>query len=288
MQKIFIFLFLFLSANIVYAEIEYPTGVSEPLDIRLKKLQWNRYVTQNFVILSIDNSQGLWLKDNIEKIKTWCLSRWGFVDSDYTKECRIFCVPDKKLLEDLFHTKSPKIEIRKNLNILWLVLDDNPYRSINEYLTEICIKEYELSSNTNLGLWFKKGASQLARSTNEIKISLLLVLKKIKNKEILYFTDELFTLKETEYQTLNQKDKNLFDEQAMILCLFLRKEFGEAKLQGFLRISSNNDIQDVLKMVYNFNGFSQFDKQYIRFMNDLVNDVRIGKTPNSYLEIKQR
>ena len=78
----------------------------------------------------------------------------------------------------------------------------------------------------------------------------------------------------------------MFDQQSMILCLMLRKEFGESKLQGFLRISSNNNPQDVLKLVYGFDGYEHFDKQYYLFMKELSEDIVENKTPNSYLEIK--
>src|SRR4051812_26115945 len=92
-------------SNTVYAQIEHPYGVLTPTDADLKNLAWNRYTTENFAILSIDDEQGRWLAHNIEHIKKWCLTRWGFPENSrhlFTKECRVFCVPDKILMKKLF------------------------------------------------------------------------------------------------------------------------------------------------------------------------------------------
>ena len=46
-------------------EVE-PSIVEAPLeDPELKDLEWNRYVTKNFTILSIDNERGTLLAENI-------------------------------------------------------------------------------------------------------------------------------------------------------------------------------------------------------------------------------
>ena len=70
------------------------------------------------------------------------------------------------------------------------------------------------------------------------------------------------------------------------LCLMLRKEFGEVKLQGFLRLQSKNKPETVLGMIYGFKSYSQFDRQYVRYMKDLCADLADDHTPDSYLEIK--
>ena len=85
-------LLLLSSSNIAYSQIEYPQGQPTAADADLEGLRWNRYTTDNFVILSIDNNQGRWLYQNVEKIKQLSLTRWGFpqTSEEFTQECRIF------------------------------------------------------------------------------------------------------------------------------------------------------------------------------------------------------
>ena len=66
----------------------------------------------------------------------------------------------------------------------------------------------------------------------------------------------------------------------------LRKEFGEVKLQGFLRLQNKNRPESLLDMIYGFKSFAQFDRQYVRYMKELCADVSDNLTPDSYLEIK--
>lgn len=281
------------SGNIAQAQIEYPHGVSAPADNDLKDLVWNRYTTENFVILSIDNAQGKWLSQNIETIKKWCLSRWGFPENSrgkFTKECRVFCVPDKTLLKKLFSLEQSKVEARKkdgqlDMTVMWLVLDDKPNKTIPTFLTQVCLAEFESSNNVSLGFWFKRGASLLNGTVPDVRQHIVNLSEKVRKDTPMFTSEKMFTLTEEEYLKETDDTRRVFDQEAVALCIMLRKEFGEAKLQGFLRMSSKNDPQDVLRVVYGFSGYSHFDKQYVRFMRDLTTDVVSGKTPDSYLEI---
>lgn len=281
------------SGNIAQAQIEYPHGVSAPADNDLKDLVWNRYTTENFVILSIDNAQGKWLSQNIETIKKWCLSRWGFPENSrgkFTKECRVFCVPDKTLLKKLFSLEQSKVEARKkdgqlDMTVMWLVLDDKPNKTIPTFLTQVCLAEFESSNNVSLGFWFKRGASLLNGTVPDVRQHIVNLSEKVRKDMPMFTSEKMFTLTEEEYLKETDDTRRVFDQEAVALCIMLRKEFGEAKLQGFLRMSSKNDPQDVLRVVYGFSGYSHFDKQYVRFMRDLTTDVVSGKTPDSYLEI---
>jgi cellobiose phosphorylase len=108
----------------------------------------------------------------------------------------------------------------------------------------------------------------------------------LKKDQPIFVSEKMFTMTEEDYNKESVANKLVFDQQAVALCVMLRKEFGEAKLQGFLRIGSKNNSQDVLRVVYGFSGYGHFDKQYIRFMRDLTSDVLNNKTPDSYLEIR--
>lgn len=292
-KPILLGLILIFSNNIVQAQIEYPHGVSAPVDDDLKDLVWNRYTTENFVILSIDNVQGKWMSQNVETIKKWCLSRWGFPENSrgrFTKECRVFCVPNKTLLKKLFSLNQSKMEARKkngqlDMTVMWLVLDDKPNKTIPIFLTQVCFAEFEFLNNIQMGFWFKRGSSLLNGSISDVRQCIVNLYDKIKKDIPIFTSEKMFTLTEEEYLKETHEIKQVFDQEAVVLCIMLRKEFGEAKLQGFLRISSKNDPQDVLRVVYGFSGYNYFDKQYIRFMRDLTTDIINEKTPDSYLKI---
>lgn len=271
-------------------ELVYPYGAVPPTDPELKNLQWNRYTTENFTILSIDDGQGKWLHQNMEQIRKWCLSRWGFPDFKFTKECRVFCVPNKQLMKKLFNLQESRFEIRRKngqieITAMWLVLDDKPAKVIPTPLTQICLAEFEARYGTSVGFWAKRGMSMLNGTVPEIRGHIQQLSGMVLKDQPMFVSQKMFTMTEEEYFKEKAENQRIYDQQAVALCLMLRKEFGEAKLQGFLRISSKNNAEDVMRVVYGFQSFAHFDKSYFRYMRDLANDVNAGKTPDSYLEI---
>lgn len=287
MQKILIIAIILFFSSVAQAQIRTSTS-----EIDVKSLKWNRYTKDNFVILSIDNSQGEWLNKNIETIKKWCLIRWGFTENSDKpkKECRVFCVPNKNLLKKMFGLEQSKVEIRRksdqiDMTVMWLVLDDEPLGNIPSYLTQICLAEFEEKNNVVIGWWFKRGSSLLNGSVSDVRQQVASLSEVVKKDQPIFASDKMFTLTEDEYLKETGEYKKIFDKQAIVLCMMLRKEFGEAKLQGFLRLSNKNDFQNVLHVVYGFSGFNHFDKQYIRYTRDLTGGVIGGKTPDSYFEI---
>jgi hypothetical protein len=252
-----------------------------------KDLSWNRYTTDNFTILSLKNEQGKWLSENLEKIKKLSLTRWGFEDLNFSKECRIFCVPSKELLKELFNADESKFEIIKKddeiqMTTIWIVLDDpNPLKILPNYISKACFAELELQKKIKLPQWFKLGASKLNCSVTEIEKDLKFCFS-IDAKDRLS-SEKIFTTNEFK----SKGEIILFEKQSSLMCLFLRKEFGEAKLQGFLRLSSKNKVEDVFKMIYGFDSFSDFDLSYGRFNKDLKIALNKKLVPNYYLTISK-
>jgi hypothetical protein len=261
-----------------------PPPIEDPL---IKNLVWNRYITTNFTILSIDNDQGYWMKNNLEDIKIWCLTRWGFSDIKFSKECRIFCVPDKNLLKKLFNLDSSKIEIRKKndeieITAMWLVLDDKPSKVLPIYLTEIILAEFESSNLVKLPLWSKKGMSSLNGMIDDIKLD----LSNLSNVKI-YDIQTILNMNEQQFVKLGQDKQKLFINQSVALCLLLRKEFGELKLHSFLKTSFQSGSNESVKKVLGFKDYSDFEKTYVRYINGLSKDITNKVTPDSYLQIKK-
>jgi hypothetical protein len=286
-QKFIICLVFFLTIQTdLYApDIVYPFNTAAPQKSEIKNLEWNRYTTKNFVILSINNSHGKWVSENIENIKSWCLTRWGFEDLDFSRECRIFFVPNKDLMQKLFNLDRSKIEFRKDLSVMWVLLDDKPERTVAPFISQVCLKEFEYKNSVKLSVWFKRGSSYLNGTLSDIRQNVLSLSDMLKNEETVFSSQKLFSMSEDDLSKEGYQNRQIFDRQSLALCLMLRKEFGEAKLQGFLRMANKNEPKSVLKFIYDFDSFDGFDKQYVRFMKDLTSDILNNKTPNSYLEI---
>ena len=288
---LFVLLAMISSSQIVAQEIISPVGVPAITDPVLKDLAWNRYATKSFVIMSIDDAQGKWMSDNLEVIKIWCLERWGFPDFQFTKECRVFCVPNKALLKKLFNLDESKAEIRRTngkieISAMWLVLDDKPTRVIPAQLTKICFAEFEQKHNVNIPFFAKNGMSLLNGIIPDIRGHIVSLGNTVQKDQPIFVSEKMFAMTEDEYVKQTPENKKIFDQQSVALCLLLRKEFGEAKLQGFLRMSVRNTPKDVLQVVYGFNSYAQFDQSYLRFMKDLSRELSQQRTPDSYLEIR--
>jgi hypothetical protein len=272
-------------------QVLQPIGSEVPTDPALKDLVWNRYTSKNFVIMSIDNAQGKWMSENIDNIKTWCIERWGFPDFQFTKECRIFCVPNKALFKKLFNLDDSKVEIRRKggtieITAMWLVLDDKPARVIPKQLTKICFAEFEQKHNVVLPFFAKNGMALLNGTIPDIRTDMVYLGGHVQKDQPIFVSEKMFSMTEEEYEKSSAENKRIFDCQSVALCLLLRKEFGEAKMQGFLRMSARNSPKDVLLAVYGFTSYSQFDQSYLRYMKDLSREVSGSRTPDTYLEIR--
>jgi hypothetical protein len=254
-------------------------------DSELKNLEWNRYVTKNFTIVSINNEQGARLSESIESLKSEALKNWGLRDVKFAKECRVFCVPNSSLLKKLFNLTSPKVQLRKDLNVIWLVLDEDFHRSVSPYITQVAFAEYENDNGCVLPMWFKRGAFRINGSPEDTREALRLFNATARKEQITFSAEQMFLFTEDEYNKQNSDNRTVFDSESLCLCLMLRKEFGEAKLQGFLKLQNRNKPESVLKAVYGFSSFVSFDKKFVSYMKDLTADIVDKVTPDSYLTV---
>lgn len=268
------------------ADDPMPSITEAPLDDpELKNLQWNRYVSKNFVILSIDDEKGKKFADNIELYKKLALTRWGFPDVQFSRECRVFCVPSYSLLKKLFNLSSSRAQDRKDLNAIWLVLDDAPENSAMPFITQVALGELEIAEKTVLPFWFKRGAMVLNASADSVRTAFASQSVVVRKEQFSHTAEQLLVSTEEEYNKQSAESKKLYDVQAAGLCLLLRKEFGEAKLQGFLRILSRNKPDVAVETVYGFKDLTEFGNSYMTFMKELCLDIVYNKTPNAYLTI---
>lgn len=249
-------------------------------DPELKGLQWNRYVNKNFVILSIDDRQGRKLSNNIIDISSSLFGDWNLDNEELSNECRIFCVPNDKLLKKLFDIEKSKVEVRKNekgetdINVIWVSLNNNE-EILFPYLTRVVFFNSEL----NLP-WFFVRAAEILNSTKEEKVFILSSI--VSSYEGNHFScEDLFSTSFSDYSSFSEEDKSKFDSQVVVMVLMLKKELGYSKLNSFLK--SNDKLDNKLSRIYGYDGLKEFQVKYDMYFHDIVEDARENKVPLIYL-----
>ncbi len=270
MNKI-IFSFLCFFGTFSFAqEISVPSPVvaieaAPDLPDDLKGLVWNKWDTDNFIIISIDKNQGLYLKNNLEKIKSHLLSSWGFKDFRFTGECKIVCVSDKKLLKRIFRLDSPRFEIKQNENgktsyAIWFSLDDNNIPTSE--LMQLCLFQLENYYKHDFLLFCEKGISFLSNSSNIKKRLLSNKLSSISFEDL---------LKE------NKEDPD-FDIKSAVVCLLMCKEYGKNNFINYLKTKNTAE--------FGINDTNKFNQIINRYYKNLIDDLQNNRTPEDYLTIK--
>lgn len=295
MKSILPILIIFLTTTSLFAQ--YPQGYPviyhgtvavETDDPELKDLKWHRWTTKNFTILSINEQQGEFLAKNIEQVKTWTMLRWGLPNEQLSVECRILAVPSKELMKKLFRIEETKFEVRQesnktNLYAAWLLLNDTPAKTLPATITAINLRELSASGKIVDHVWAERGISVLNKTLSQVRGDLSLLAGSINTNGAKFSSQQLFTTSRPDWESMDARDKQVFDLQSAALLLLLRKEFGEAKLHQLLR---TNNIEQSLWNLYSFKGFTQFDSSYQRYVNDLSKEIAGNRVPDNYLEIR--
>ena len=253
---------------------------------------WNRWTSENFVVCSLSDTQAKYLNFNLEQVKTWIYTRWGMPDTKFSAECRLICVDDKKLFKKFFGLDKSAVEIRRNadgtikLSVIFILLDDKPSRTIPIPLTEVCLAELEQSYNVKFGWWVHRGMGQLNGTLGEIKANFIDLHSKLNHDEAIYFSESLLKMTEDQYWKESPANRLAFDRCACVMCLLIRKEFGEEKMLSFIKgTASGKDAKEALYKLYKFDSYSHFDVTLKAYMKIVASDIVENKTPNSYLQI---
>jgi hypothetical protein len=264
-----------------------------PIDPALQNLVWNRWETRNFIILSLDEKQGLWLYKNIERMKTWVFLRWGLPDFDfpqriYSKEvgfepgCMILCVPNKEMMQKLWRKNKDHVETRKdiegNITLNFAILDN---QSISKPLTVMCLKELENKLKMQINPVFVRGMAALNETVPQIRNRIDFVGEQLQINNKLLFSKALLAMRDHNLLGIDERTEYLFDSQAAVFCLMLRKEFGGRKFTDFFMKATESTLGEV----YKFSGLDSFDRTFKRYMKNLSKDVKSGRTPDHYLQI---
>jgi len=238
----YILCFLLLS-TVVIADEEFKNDV------------WNKWDTEHFSILSLDKSQGYYLKSNIEDIRLKTLSKWRLPDGE--TKYKLVCVRNAKELNKLFNLNGPYFELRdKNIEnfdcVIWI--DSEKISSLPFIILKNEVDHGAFDNFVKVGIPF------LERSVDEIK-------------------NDLVESKDVDFKFLYDKSKEDVANSALV-CLMIRKELGKANFEKIL--NSQDEIHESL----GFKDQNHFLSTLNRYKKNLISDIKEEKMPDSYLEIK--
>lgn len=274
----------------VVAEMSDSGGIPKELE----GLQWNRWTSKNFTVCSLNDKQAQYLHKHLELVKGWTFARWGLFDIDFSAECKVIAVDNPALFKKLFNLDATRVEIRRDQNgkiketVIFLLAKGSPSETVPTPLTEVCMAEFAQRYNTKFAVWCRRGMMVLNGTIPQIKERIAEVKTVLDHNDPLFFSKGLLELDEEGYKKLEPAKQRLFDNCAMMFCLLVRKEFGQDNYLRLMKGASEGSPEATLKTVLRFNDYGQFDSSFKRFMTDLTRDVAAGKTPDSYLQIREK
>jgi hypothetical protein len=268
--------------RVFFRELPVPAGVQPPSDPSIPEIGWYRWTTRNFTVHSYDKAQGQYLFENIEQMKTWCLERWALPDLQFGASCQVFCAPNAETMKKLFNMTGSFGEARvtngKLVTLLWITLDAKPTESIPPALSVVCLKE--LDAQRRLGYWVQRGIPVLNMTLPQIRRYLGDMAPMLQQDAKIYFSQGLFQMTEEEWKKLPVENKKLFDTQAAMMCLLVRKELGQKAFHAAL--AAGPQAYSAL----GYRDFAHLDSAYKRYVFYLVGDIVQNKTPDHYLQIE--
>ena len=260
-----------------------PMTVPAPNQSAVKDLILYKRITENFEVISLDDKQGESVARQIESIKQWSLERWDLEgDKDrvcFSHRCVIVIVPNESVLNKLFHIDRSFAEDRDNGGVAWVCYTEIEHtRVLSVLLTEIFLKEFETQHKMKIAYWAKRGIAVLNGNPKQIKKFLQPMYQHISSDRGMFFTESLFGLEKDTVMRSTPENISLFDKEAALLCLLLRKEFGNVRFLSMVGGSG-------LKKSTGYNSYSEFDSAFKRYVFYATEDIVRNKMPDFYLNI---
>ena len=212
-------LLLFVLSVPCLAQTEPIRKVTLPMEVReelettevpdeIKGKVWNRWTSENFTVLSLNDTQAQYLHKHLELVKVWVYSRWGLYDVPFSAECKLICVDDPDLFKKMFKIDSTRVEIRrqksgpdsqnweKNIeeSIIFVLINDAPSHTIPVPLTEVCLAEFALKYKQNFPWWAYRGMGLLNGALDQIRSSLNDFVPAVKQNQKVYFSDGILSM----------------------------------------------------------------------------------------------
>ncbi len=276
------------------AEILASAETDMSVQNELANIQWNRWVSKNFIVCSIDDKQAKYLNEHLELIKNWELTRWGLPDVDFQTPCKLIVVDKPDLFKKLFAIDSTKVDIRYDENgnlkesIIFLLSSDAPSKTIPIPLSEVCLAHFAAQQKAVLNTWTYRGMGLLSGSISQVKDNVTELKKVLDQDQRMFFTKSLLEMKAGDYRQMKPEMKTLYDQCAMAFVLMVRKEYGQDKYVEFLKQTSLGGSEKAAKTVLGQESYDKFDEKFKQFLVSLTRDVAAGRTPDQYFQIIEK
>ena len=235
-------------------------------------LVWNKWDTTNFTVLSLDKTQGLLLKDSLEKMRESILESWGLPSGDSLVRCKLVCVPDRKTLGKLFNIESPRFEVRHSsdgkVSVCAIWIDNESLHVLPSLVASVCVSDS--LSTAKISPVLQNGIVALSVSPKRTREILGKHLA-VDSKAVFGMTGEAWSA---------AKDKETINGKCALICLMLRKEFGREAFSHFVTSAQN---EDSIRLIFGFDGYKEMTKTLDRYSANLAEDIKNGQTPDGYL-----
>lgn len=255
------FLILFFTIGSFCYSKDFESYVPSPSDKeQIKGMVWNKWETENFIVLSIDFSFGNKLKSSIENDRKKLLELLQVKDAKLPVKCKIVCVPDPAILNKFFSLKDPRFEIRPDNSggvgelAIW----------IDQERSNLLMAMVAGVSFYNKPIFLREGVSALLCGPNVVYNSIV----------------SSDSSPSCDIFSLDDKEK-VKKSDSVIVCLFLRKEFG---INLFSTIISES--KDPIS-VCGFENKETMENTIKRYWTNLKSDADSGIIPYSYLNFME-
>lgn len=265
MKNALVFLFFLVGfAQVDSAPVPVPFYEADSMP-SVKGMVWNKWETDNFVILSIGRSFGDAIRSEIEDCRSELCVKWGVADVGFPVKCKVVCVSDPSMLKQFFSLDAPKFEVRRdsagNVSELVVWIDEERSSSLEGLLAYVCLHDSSV--------FLKRGVPAIVGLSAE-QISDVVLSSSSLGSAIFFVSD-------SDLKSLDPKQLSSIDGESVVACLFLRREFGDL---AFSAVASGASPESVC-------GFADRDsmmKSFQRYSDNLKSDLKSGRTPYSYLK----
>jgi hypothetical protein len=199
----------------------------------LTSVSWNHHETNSFEVNSLNKADMDYMLGSVDFMKNWIYDRWGLKQADFSVKCKIFVTTDKEMHKHLFKKETPMVRIDRDASgkissmTIWCWTDSKWHVSVLPMLvTEACLAEFEQFHKIKLPLWTHKGMIALNNNIPGIRQEIGL-LKDIYVKNLpCFWTEDIMTMDDERLSTYKPENRQLFDRQCAIFCLYLIKTHG--------------------------------------------------------------
>ncbi len=252
--------------------------------------QWNHAETQNFVILTTNPDHRDYLEQSMEFMRRWEFDRWGMRNIDFSVKCMILVASDKDEYGKLFNGKdAPAIRIDRESSgkiramTIWCWADPKFHVSVvPRLLTEACLAEFEQAHGVKFPLWLHRGMCLLNSNLPEIRREVGDLSQVYAKNLPCFWSEDILTMTEDRLEKYQPQNKQWYDKQAAIMCLYILKTHGQKKFLEFVDGSIKNP-QTAVTSVLGVANYKELDAEFNKFMYNSSHNISIGKASDSYL-----